>query len=66
MQKNLSIILILLIIGCSKNSNNEIIEIKTEIPTFELDYMVKKWSESFVEKIDSTNEETNNFKSFFL
>jgi mannose-6-phosphate isomerase-like protein (cupin superfamily) len=61
MQKNLSIILILLIIGCSKNSNNEIIEIKTEIPTFELDYMVKKWSESFVEKIDSTYEATINF-----
>ena len=64
MEKILSILLLFLIIGCTNNSkkeNREIIVKKPKTPTFELDYMVEKWSESFVSKIDSTYEATINF-----
>ena len=64
MEKILSILLLFLIIGCANNSkkeNREIIVKKPKTPTFELDYMVEKWSESFVSKIDSTYEATINF-----
>lgn len=62
--KVLSFIVFFLLFGCtteSRKANTEIVEKKTVTPTFELDHMVREWSESFVTKTDSTYKATINF-----
>ncbi len=57
-------LVLLLIFGCTNHSGKEKIEVvaeKTVASTFELDHMVREWSESFVTKIDSTYKATINF-----
>ncbi|MGB5191308.1 cupin domain-containing protein [Robiginitalea sp.] len=54
----------LLIVGCANDSvkeKKEMVPKKMVTSTFELDHMVRKWSESFVTKTDSTYEAILNF-----
>lgn len=64
MKQILSLALVFLTIGCStvsKDENQVPVPENAEYQTFTLDYMVGKWSESFVEKIDSSYAATLNF-----
>ena len=64
MGRIVSLALLLAIIGCTNDPRREDKEItakRIETPTFELDQMLEKWSESFVQKIDSTYEASINF-----
>ena len=63
LEKILSLVF-LLIFGCTNHSGKEKKEVVAEkmvASTFELDHMVREWSESFVTKIDSTFKATINF-----
>ena len=63
LEKILSLVF-LLIFGCTNHSGKEKKEVVAEkmvASTFELDHMVREWSESFVTKIDSTYKATINF-----
>ncbi|WP_445383018.1 cupin domain-containing protein [Robiginitalea sp. IMCC43444] len=64
MEKIFSVLIVLGIFGCTGGVNKEDALItlnETEAPNYELDYMVEKWSESFVTKIDSAYRATINF-----
>jgi mannose-6-phosphate isomerase-like protein (cupin superfamily) len=64
MAKVLTTIVCFLIFGCtteSRQAKTEIVAEKTAKASFELDHMVREWSESFVTKIDSTYTATLNF-----
>ena len=63
LEKILSLVL-LLFFGCTNHSGKEKKEVVAEkmVPsTFELDHMVREWSESLVTKINSTYKATINF-----